>query len=103
MNVGVERRSFEVPGEIVRVKQDQQKNEWFYIMTKERGGAGINTASNSFKNTGSINQINENSSVGGGGGGLLETSGSDVVRLFVIYYNKIYEIREGLEYALDSK
>lgn len=28
---------------------------------------------------------------------------NDYVRLFVIYYNKLYEIKEGLENPLDSK
>lgn len=55
-----------VKGSIVRTSQDQQKNEWFYIMTRENSqGVGEEP--------------------------------KYLVRLFGLYFNKLYEIFEGLE------
>ena len=62
----IDRADHFIHGEIIRTSQDQQKNEWFYIMTREN-----------------MQGIGEEPKY--------------LVRLFGLYFNKCYEIYDGLD------
>lgn len=56
----------------MRVTEDQQRNEWCYIMTRE----------------------------------VMDSVGQEphyLVRLFVLHYDDLFEIKEGLEEPIDRK
>ncbi|CDW71887.1 wd-40 repeat protein [Stylonychia lemnae] len=59
-----------IQGELIKVAEDQQRNEWCYIMMKQE-----------------MQKVGEEPSY--------------LVRLFVMHYDEIYEIKEGIEDPID--